>query len=201
MSATAEILPDPEPVRMTADEFLVTKIRLGPGKHELVHGILVAMAPASPTHGIIQNRIGFLLTSHFEANKMPCRAITEAGVKPRVLSRTNVRVPDLIVTCGPAPTALDRIVDAPSIIIEVLSPSNRGDPYSSFIACANIPSVVEMLAVDSQRQFAEYWCRDAAGAWPAEPDTTSEGGHVTLASINCTLSLADIYAGTHLAGT
>ena len=95
----------------------------------------------------------------------------------------------------------DRIVEMPSIVIEVLSPSNRNDPDSSLIACANIPSVREMLAVDSQRQFVEYWLRDETGSWPSEPETIVAGGHVTLASIKCTLALADIYAGTHLAGT
>ena len=201
MSATAEKLPEPELIRMTADEFLVSKIRLGPGKHELVHGVLVAMAPASPTHGQIQAKLAHLLTAHFLKNKMPCRVMTEAGYKPRVRGKTNVRIPDLIVACGPPPGPQDRLIADPLIVIEVLSPSNNYDPDSGIFAGATLPSVSEILVVDSIRQSAEFWRRDDAGAWPAEPDTIVAGGHITLASINCTLALADIYAGTHLSDT
>ena len=55
--------------------------------------------------------------------------------------------------------------------------------------------------VDSMRIFAELWQRDASGAWPGEPETAEGDGQVTLSSFNLTLSLADIYAGTHLASS
>ena len=201
MASIAENIAEPTPVRMTSEEFLRSNLRLGPGKHELIHGVVVAMAPASPTHAVLQNRLGYLLTRHFEGNQMPCRAMTEAGVKPRLRAKWNLRVPDLLVTCGAPPGPNDRVVDEPIVVIEILSTSNRSDPDNSIIACATIPSVKEMLVVDSQEQFVEVWRRDEFGNWPFEGEIATLGGSVALASIGLTLSLADIYAGTHLSGT
>ena len=201
MASIAENIAEPTPVRMTSEEFLRSNLRLGPGKHELIHGVVVAMAPASPTHAVLQNRLGYLLTRHFEGNQMPCRAMAEAGVKPRLRAKSNLRVPDLLVTCGAPPGPNDRVVDEPIVVIEILSPSNRSDPDNSIIACATIPSVKEMLVVDSQEQLVEVWRRDEFGNWPFEGEIATLGGSVALASIGLTLSLADIYAGTHLSGT
>ncbi len=197
MSATAQKTPAP----VTAEEFLASTTRLGPGKHQLIDGVIVAMAPASPTHGTVQARLAYLLQAHFEKSGLPCRVMTEAGVKPRVRGRTNVRVPDLLVTCGPPPAPGVGLVPEPSLIVEVLSPSNDDETESAIRSCASIPSVKEMLVVDSSRVFAEVWRRDAEGAWPVDPETIDGTGTVRLTSIDLELPLADIYAGTHLAAS
>jgi Uma2 family endonuclease len=194
MTATAQKTPP----QVTADEFMASTTRLGPGKHQLIDGVIVAMAPASPTHGIIQARVARLIGNHLEARKLPCRVISEAGVKPHVRGRTNVRVPDLLVTCGPPPQPAVGLVPDPGLIIEVLSPSNDDETESAIQSCASIPSVTEMLVVDSMRKFAEVWRRDAAGAWPVDPQVVDQGS-IRLGSIDLDLPLDDIYIGTHLA--
>ncbi len=186
---------------MTVDEFLNSTERLGPGKHILVDGVIYAMAPASPTHGIIQATLAALLRNHLRDQKMPSRVMTEAGVKPRVRAKTNVRVPDLTVSRGATPGRDDRLVDEPLITIEVLSPSNDELTDVSIMACATIPSVMEMLVVDSVRVVVEIWKRDKAGAWPSEPETIGVGGTVRLDAIGLELNLSDIYADTHLSAT
>ena len=186
---------------ITVDKFLNSTDRLGPGKHILVDGVIHAMAPASPTHGLIQAKLARLIGNHLAENKMPYRVMSEAGVKPRVRSKTNVRVPDLLVSCGPSPGPDDRLVDEPLITIEVLSPSNDDLTDASIMACATIPSVMEMLVVDSVRLVVEIWKCDLAGAWPSEPDTISAGGTIRLDAIGLELSLTDIYADTHLSST
>ncbi len=186
---------------MTADEFLVSTVRLGPGKHQLIDGVIVAMAPASPTHGTIQANLAYLLKAHFEKAGRPCRVMTEAGVKPRVRGRTNICVPDLLVTCGPPPPPRDGLVPDPILIVEVFSPSNDDETESAIRSCASIPSVREMLVVDSSRRFAEIWRRDSTGAWPVDPQSVDGSGTVRLDCIDLTLSLDDIYTGTHLASS
>ncbi len=187
------------PPLITADEFLVSTTRLGPGKHQLIDGVIVAMAPASPTHGTIQAGLARLIGNHLAAHRPQNRAMTEAGVKPRVRGRTNVCVPDLLVTCGPPPPPGVGLVPDPILIVEVLSPSNDDETESAIRSCASIPSVTEMLVVDSSRRFAEIWRRDASGAWPADPDAVDGNRTLRLDSIDLDLSLDDIYAGTHLA--
>ncbi len=186
---------------MTAEQFLSSPVDLGPGKHVLIDGVIYSMAPASPTHALIQAELARLIGNHLRERNVPYRVMTEAGMQPRVRAKTNVRIPDLTITCGPPPGPKDRLVEAPLIIIEVLSPSNSDMTEASIQACASIPSVMEMLIVDSTRVFAERWHREASGAWPREPETITAGGKVMLASISLELGLADIYADTHLSVT
>ena len=195
MSAIAQKTP----ALVTADEFLASTKRLGPGKHQLIDGVIVAMAPASPTHGVIQANLAYLVGNHLRVQKLNCRVMTEAGVKPRVRARTNVRIPDLLVSCGEVPVLGDQLVHEPTIIIEVLSPSNDDETESGIKSCASIPFVKEMLIVDSSRRFAEIWWRGVDGAWPADPEPVFGAGTVLLDSIGLDLSLDDIYAGTPLA--
>jgi Uma2 family endonuclease len=195
MTATAQ----KSPAIVTADEFLASTVRLGPGKHQLIDGVIVAMAPASPTHGTIQARLAILVGNHLMAHRPQCRVMTEAGVKPRVRGRTNICVPDLLVTCGAPPTPGVGLVDEPILIIEVLSPSNDDETESAIRSCASIPSVKQMLVVDSSRRFAEVWRRGTDGAWPVDPEAINGNGTVRLDCMDLSLSLDDIYIGTHLA--
>jgi Uma2 family endonuclease len=184
---------------MTADAFMDWVDTGPPGKKVLIDGVIVAMAPTSPTHGTIQANIGHLCRAHLLAQKSSCRVATEAAVQPRIRNKTNVRIPDLIVTCGPVPTKSQKFHPDPLLIIEVLSPGNSDDTAGSILACATIPSVHEMLVVDSTRMFAELWRRDDSGAWPKDPDTVLPGATVTLSTIDMTFNLTDAYVGTYLA--
>lgn len=184
---------------MTADEFLDALPRMGPGKHALVDGVVYSMAPASPTHAVIQANLARIIGNHLIASRPNCRVMTEAGVKPRVRAKTNVRIPDLTVACGPVAREGDKLVDEPLLTIEVLSPSNDDLTDVSIMACATIPSVREMLVVDSSRVFAEVWKRNAAGDWPDNPDAFGPGAILSLTSIGLELRIADVYVNTHLA--
>lgn len=197
MGATAHRTNTP----MTADAFLDALPRMAPGKHMLVDGVIYSMAPASPTHAVIQANLARLIGNHLIAQRPTCRVMTEAGVKPRVRAKTNVRIPDLTVACGPIARDGDKLVDEPMLTIEVLSPSNDDLTDVSIMACASIPSVKEMLVVDSSRVFAEVWKRSAAGDWPDNPDAFGPGATLSLTSIGLELNIADVYTNTHLAST
>ena len=86
------------PHHMTVDEFIAW---VGDGRWQLVDGEPRAMAPASATHGIIQARLAFLVTRHLETQTGSCVVVTEPAIQPRVRARSNMRVPDLAVTCSP----------------------------------------------------------------------------------------------------
>jgi Uma2 family endonuclease len=184
---------------MTADAFMDWVDTGPPGKKVLIDGAIVAIVPTSPTHGTIQANIAHLLRAHLLARNSPCRVATEAAVQPRIRNKTNVRIPDLIVTCGPVPLKTQKFHPDPLLIIEVLSPGNSDDTAGSILACATIPSVTEMLVVDSSRMFAEIWRRDATGAWPKDPDPIAPGDAFELTSIDMTFNLTDAYVGTYLA--
>src|SRR5258708_7575176 len=116
--------PKLAPSRMTVAEFLDWPGDGTPDKHQLVDGEIRSMAPASITHGVMQARIGALLSNHL--NGTACKVITAPGIIPRVRSSSNIRVPDLAVNCIPD-EAGQRALPDPILIIEILSPSNEAE--------------------------------------------------------------------------
>lgn len=66
-------------------------------------------------------------------------------------------------------------------------------------AYTTIPSVREIVIVQSTRIEALVLRRQADGAWPADPDTIDAGAELVFASIDLNLPLVSAYAKTHLA--
>lgn len=181
--------------RLTVREFLETP-QSTPGRYELVNGVIRAMSPASSTHAIIQANLAGLIWQHLRASGRPCRVGTEAPVVPHLHANDNVRAPDLAVTCSPSVTG--RIFPEPVLIIEVLSPSNQRETWESIWACATIPSLAEIVIVDSERQRVEVFRRDTRGDWPKTGISIGADGTIELNSIGAAFPLAEVYAGTTL---
>jgi Uma2 family endonuclease len=186
--------------RMFAEEITVDRFLAlaGHERRELVHGVVTLMAPATPLHGRLQAQLAALIHAHLKKAKGPCWVATEPGVQPRAQARINVRVPDLGVSCTPERTD-DRLMREPVLLVEILSSSNGKDTSSNVIAYSSIPSVVEVLIVDSTCRAVEHLYRNADGSWPDNPAQISEADTFTLRSIGLSLTIAEIYAGTSLA--
>lgn len=192
-AATKAALP-----KMTVDEFLDWDSTGHVGKLELVEGQVRAMSPASGTHALVQGNIAGLLWAAFRTRKSPCRVGTEAPISPRIHANDNVRAPDLAVTC--APVSADKLFPAPVLIVEVLSPSNQRETWESIRALASVPSLKEILVVDSEKRWAEIFRREADGGWPQHGQSRLEGdGTIDLESIGVSFTFDDVYEGTHLA--
>ncbi len=192
-SAMLDALPT-----MTVAEFMDWDSTGHIGKLELVNGEVRAMSPASGTHSLIQANLAFLIGAHLRATKRPCRVGTEAPIVPRFAANDNVRAPDLAVTC--APPTKDKTFPDPVLIVEVMSPGNRRETWESILACSTIPSLTEVLIIESEKVRVEIYRRDGDGGWPKDPNgvETDLAAIVSLESIGADLALADIYAGTHL---
>jgi Uma2 family endonuclease len=163
---------------------------------QLIDGEPVAMAPGSETHGAIQSELIGLLRNHLIERRSPCRVIAEPGIVPRVRADRNYRIPDLGVTC--AKPSHDLMVSEPVLLVEVLSPSNEADTRANIWACTTIPSVRELLVVNSTRIEAELLRRDSDGARPEQPELIGPDGTLTLASIELTIQLTALYRTTAL---
>lgn len=190
MSAFAKV-----PVPMTVAEFLAWD---GAGKHgwQLVDGQPEAMAPGSRTHAAIQSELARLLGNHLADRAPSCSVLTEAGVVPRVQSASNLRIPDLAVTCSGYDFEEHDLAD-PVLIVEIISPSNRAETWGNVWAYTTIPSVQEILVVSSTEIGAELLRRGADGAWPPRPDSVREG-ELVLESIGFRCPIADLYRTTRL---
>jgi Uma2 family endonuclease len=87
---------------------------------QLVDGEPQAMAPTRPNHGLLQAEVARLIGNHLVATGRPCSVVDAPGVVPQVRASTNIRIPDLGVTCAPV-TAEDKHLREPVLLIEILS--------------------------------------------------------------------------------
>jgi Uma2 family endonuclease len=188
MSA-ANQLPD----AMTVAEFLAWSPPDGSDRWELIEGAPRSIAPASPRHGAIQGEASRLIGNHLAEMSGPaCRVVIEPGIQPKVRADVNVRIPDLVVTCA-AVDADDRLLREPLVVIEILSPSNRADTWANMWSYTAIPSVREILVLQTADIGADLLRREEAGSWPDNPLALTLGDAVTLESIDFTVSLAQFY--------
>ena len=140
---------------MTVDEFLHWDDGTDT-RHELIDGQIVAMAPPGAPHRTIVANSARLIGNRL-SDRGPCRAEIEAGVRISDYTRWQA---DIAVTCGPL--AID-IVD-PLLIVEVLSPSTRGNDLARKLPDYKaLPSVREIWLVDSERRWVQVWWREAEG--------------------------------------
>lgn len=193
MTSAARKLPD----RMTVSEFLAW--RSGDGaRYELVEGVPRMQDPASDAHGTIQLRLGTLIANHLERTRPQCRVVANPGIAPRLRTNWNYREPELGVTCTPNRGDVHMLPD-PILLVEVLSPSNTDATWSNIALYATVPSVQEILIVNSTVIDVQLLRRLPDGSWPQEAETFGRGGTVQLASIDLAIAVRSIYRQTHLA--
>lgn len=157
-------------LRMTLDEYLATDDRRET-MCELYDGRLYAMAPASGPHGRIAQNAGNLI-DRLVSDRPPCRAIQNAGIRIDVAD-DSVFIPDVVMTCEPP--SLDHLVEAPSLVVEVLSPSTKGfDKHQKLPGYSALSSVMEIWMIDARRRAVQVWRRQDDG-WPGIPPVLREG--------------------------
>lgn len=132
--------------KMTAEEFVVWA-EGRPGRHELVDGEVFAQASERVAHAKAKLAAALALQDAVRRAGAPCHVLPD-GVAVRVDVAT-VFEPDAQLYCGPAlpPDAL--FVEAPLIVVEVLSPSTgRNDVLGKLAGYFRIASVAHYLIVD-----------------------------------------------------
>jgi Uma2 family endonuclease len=187
---TALKLPD----LLTVDAFLTWDAPMGQ-LWQLVDGVPWAMAPPSPTYALIQGEMAALIRNHLIAKGGPCFVAVTPGIIPRVQSDTNIRIPDLAVTCT-AVLPGDNVLSDPILLIEILSPGNRTETRTNVWSYTTIPSVREILVIHSTSIGAELLRRGADGTWPERPQAIEQD--LTLDSIDYTGPIAAFYRSTWL---
>lgn len=187
------------PARMSVDEFLAWDSGDYSGRRwQLVDGEPVAMAPARQNHGAMQAELASLIRNHLVERSSPCRVVIEPGIIPRVRANENWRIPDLGVTCEPPADIVE--VEAPVLLVEILSPNNYAETRANVWAYTTLPSVREILVVNSVRIEAELLRREADGTWPGQPEMVRDDATLPLHSIDLALPLRALYRTTSLDG-
>lgn len=179
-----------EEVLYTVAEYLTSE-RAAELKHEYISGEIVAMAGATREHILITGNIAQRLRNQLEDK--PCETYSN-DMRVRAIPTTYV-YPDVVVVCG-EPQFEDSESDIllnPTVVIEVLSKStearDRGEKFSDYRANRNVK---EIIFVSQYRPRVEPYVRQANDEWIFH-EVTGPAGLITLASIERTLSLAEIY--------
>ena len=186
--------PPRRPTRpgLTPDEYLAIE-REAAYKSEYMSGKMLAMAGASRSHNRIVTNLVAKLDNQLEAR--PCN-VYSSDMRVRVPETITYTYPDVVVTCGEESFADENfdVLLNPIVIIEVLSKSTEAyDRGVKFQHYQQIPSLAAYLLVSQERYHVEMYVRQSDKLWLYSAASDPEEV-ITLASINCQLSLQEIYA-------
>ena len=171
---------------MTVDEFLAFEGERDT-RYQLVRGVVTAMAPARALHG---EMVGALARSIGGRLPRPCRIIVEAGIRPSERNDTYWQA-DLALNCRPRQPG-EIYVEAPTLIIEVLSPSTEAtDRLLKLADYRRMTSVEHILLVSIDMVAIEHW-RRAGDLWQVRD--LGPGDLLTIEDLGITIALDDLYA-------
>lgn len=175
--------------RFSFDEYLRFEAE-NPARHEFLDGTVWAMSGGTPEHAAVAAKVLALVTAQLGDRK--CRAFS-SDLRIRVRATGLASYPDGSVVCGKIELdpedARNHTVTNPIVIVEVLSPSTEAyDLGVKLSHYQQIEALREVLFVAHDRHEVTVVRRDA-DRWTSEVSTET----VTLHSIGCTLSVAEIF--------
>jgi Uma2 family endonuclease len=140
--------------KMTAEEFVVWA-EAQPQRYELVDGEVFAQASERLAHAKTKGAVYIALLDAVRRAGAPCHVLPD-GMAVRV-DASSVFEPDAQLYCGPelAPDSL--LVPAPMIVVEVVTPSTRGnDLVGKLIGYFRLPSVAHYLIFDPDKPLVVH---------------------------------------------
>lgn len=165
-----------------------------PEKHEYLVGEVFAMAGASEAHVTLAGNVYMALRAHLRGG--PC-SVFISDMKLRVEADNAFFYPDVFVTCAESDRAHSHYKAAPSLVVEVLSPTTSAyDRGAKFAAYRKLPSLREYALVDTERLSIDLFRRDETGHWVLYP---SEGGDtVEFASVGLSVPVDRVYEDVNM---
>ena len=174
--------------KLTLDAFLAWE-NTQPERHEFCRGEVLAMGDARRTHGRVVANLGRRLSGFLE--RSPCQVFA-TSMKIQIADEV-ILYPDVFVTCDKADLATEMIFTAPTLVIEVLSPSTQAyDRSQKFALYRCIDALREYILVDPETRRVEGFRRGADGLWVFHD--MSQDDFLVAASMDCKVPMADVFA-------
>lgn len=176
---------------LTAEEYL-QRDRSAEFRSEFVNGQVCAMPGGNIDHARIAGRVYTTLSAQIQSGHSE---VFGSSLKVRIERANCFLYPDI---SGFSDSAIpyDSEKDAcgnPSLIVEVLSPSTEvRDRGHKFDLYRLLESLVEYLLVRQDRMEVELFTRETTQEW-SSVIYNEASDVVTLRSLNCTLTLEEIY--------
>jgi len=177
--------------RISLEDYLAAE-RQAETKSEYLDGEVFAMSGASREHNLITWNLSGILYAQLKGRG--CEAYS-GDMRVHIPATGLYTYPDLVIVCGEPRfdgSDLDTLLN-PTLLIEVLSPSTEGyDRGKKAAHYRTLGSLREYLLVSQEEVRAELLTRQEEGHWLLSEASRREET-IPLASIGCTLHLADVY--------
>jgi Uma2 family endonuclease len=163
-------------------------------RHELIDGVIVAMAGGSDEHNAIASRLAMLVGNRLSP---PCRHYSP-DQRFWIASRARGRYSDGSVICGkPEHPAHDpQATTSPSIVFEVLSPSSEGDDDGDKrLDFQSLPTLVAYVLVAQDQRSVKVYRRGQDGNWVDRPDMLRDGEQFELPTLSSAIGVGELYDG------
>lgn len=148
--------------RMTVDEFIPWALAQPSGRYELVGGEVIAMAPERARHNLVKLAVARSMQDAVRRAGLDCTVFTD-GMTVRIDEAT-AREPDASLQCGVALDLDSLELEAPLLVVEVVSPSSARDDTGAKVAeYFSVPSIRHYLIIDPVRSVVIAHRRDASG--------------------------------------
>ena len=159
-------------------------------KHELLDGVIVAMAGASPRHNELRFQFEALLRAGLASRGC---YVASADQRVRVKSAQRYFYPDVVVACPPDfDDDRPRSLTNPRLVVEILSPSTeRRDRAAKLDAYREQQGLEDILLVRTNQRLVEHHHRVGESEWHV---TLVRAGTVALEELGVALSIDDLYA-------
>ena len=180
-----------EQILVTEDEYLAHELR-SEAKHELINGVIVAMAGASREHNAIAGNVVGVLRALLKARR--CLVFT-SDQRVHVEATGLYTYPDVSVACdGLRFHAKNRdTLLNPCVLVEVLSDSTEAyDRGAKFAHYRTIPSLLEYVLVSQHEHKIEHYRRLDTGQWVLTVHESDDAA-AELPALGCALPLSEVY--------
>jgi Uma2 family endonuclease len=180
----------------TPEQYLVFD-RSSDNRHEYFFGDIIPIECGTPAHARITANTTAAFVNRLSTTE--CAAYS-SSLRVCVDTKTAYVYPDLSVVCGELKfsDARQDTITNPSLIVEILSPSTEDrDLGIKARLYWKIASLTDLLFIDQDKVWIEYWFREPGGKWDRQ-DLESLTDTLRIASSGAEIPLTEIYAGVKL---
>ena len=178
----------------TLEEYLDLE-KTAENKHEFQNGKRITMAGGTLNHNTIAASIIRVIGNELVKKNKKFRVLS-SDMNIWIEAYGHSVYPDAAVLCQTPEFHLDRqdIITNPTLIVEVSSPSTEGyDRGEKFDKYRSLSSFKEYLLVKQDKASVQVFYREKENLWEISDPIRDLDKSVFLRSIDCEISLADIY--------
>ena len=177
--------------KTSMDDYLTTE-RQGAVRHEYIEGRTIPRAGSNRWHNILAANTAISLGSRMHGHKSEIY-ISNMRVK---LKNSYICYPDVVVVNG-EPSFADQNSDLllnPTLVVEIFSNgTNSSDKTNKLESYLAMDSIKEFVLLKEEEMRVEHYARQNAKQWIYRIYNERDDV-ISLESINCKVSLAEIYA-------